>query len=135
MIYNRESSLHNSFYSFSNYVWNSTKCQPLSIRAVTKNKYFMIECIKQDTYTMKIECLMFALYFSFAWGGHKNVLGLALISIWKKVIFRKINIFGLSTLASPLLPAVIRFLHRHCRPGGTQREHSCLWHLTAAGVR
>ena len=63
MTFNRESSLHNSFYSFGNYGWDSTKCQPLSSRALAKIKYFKIECIKQDTYTVKIEWLMFALYF------------------------------------------------------------------------
>lgn len=88
MTFYRESSLHNSFYSFSNYT-SSWECQPLSIRAMTKIKCFRIECIKQDTYTVPIECLIFALYFSFIWRGHQNVLGSALISIWKKVIFRK----------------------------------------------
>ena len=51
--------------------------------------------MKQDTYTMKIECLMFALHFSFMWGEHQNVLGLALISIWKKVNIQKDKYLGI----------------------------------------
>lgn len=94
MTFNRESSLHNSFYSFSNYGWNSTKYQPVGVRAAAKIKYFRIERIKQDTYMMKLECLMFALYFSFMWGGHQNVLGLSLISIWKKVNIQKNKYLG-----------------------------------------
>lgn len=101
MTFNKEGLLYNSFYSFSNYGWESTKCQPLSSRAVAKIKYFKIECITQDIYTMKIEWLMFALCFDLIWEGHQNILGLALISIWKKVIFRKINIFGFFHIRQP----------------------------------
>lgn len=102
MTFNRESSLHNAFYSLSNYGWDPTKCQTLNIRAVTKIKYFKIQqCLKPDTYTMKIECLMFALYFSFIWGGHPNVLVWALSNMWKKVTLRKINISGSTDIDLP----------------------------------
>lgn len=94
MTFNRGSSLHNSFYSFSNYGWDATQYQPLSIRAVTQIKYFKIEHIKQDPYRMKTRmpniCIVFFLYVRRAL---KYFWALPLLAFERKLVFRKMNIW------------------------------------------